>query len=178
MKRRLTKQEQTLWRRAVRDVSPLPSSPLPETRQFAPPKPAAAIKNRATLFKGAAPSTVRGESKSDAFATGDPRTDRHVRRGRMSIDAVFDLHGHTQSSARAALYGFLLEARARRYRCVLIITGKGAQSSYNPGRGILRKRFREWLSEDDFRKHVIRASPAHPRHGGDGAFYVFLKKRP
>ena len=86
-----------------------------------------------------------------------------------------------QVTARAALYGFLLEAAARGHRCVLVITGKGVRpDGFNSGRlgaGILRRRFREWLNEDAFRQHVVRAAPAHPRHGGTGAFYVFLKAR-
>jgi DNA-nicking Smr family endonuclease len=55
----------------------------------------------------------------------------------------------------------------------LVITGKGDPAS--PGSGVLRVRFRDWLAEDALRVRIARASEAHRRHGGAGAFYVFLK---
>ena len=173
MRRRVTPGEDALWRRTVRNVKPLGSAdkgsePLPRSG----PATGLSGKNTSTLTPRAyeAPRPQR----HDPFSAGDPKADRMVRRGRRSIDATFDLHGHTQVTARAALYGFLLEARARGHSCVLIITGKGGSLDH-AGRGVLRTRFRDWLAEDAFRQHIIRAAAAHPRHGGGGAFYVFLK---
>ncbi len=170
--RKLTKDERELWRRAIKDVAPIgresmPSGILPkgtrnqiETSGIAKP-----------------PKEWPGpRGAPDVFSAGDPRFDRNARRGRMPIDAVFDLHGHRQASARMSLYSFLIEAKARGHRCVLVITGKGAREV--AGRqegGVLRRRLRDWLKEDAFRQHIVRASPAHQRHGGEGAFYLFLK---
>lgn len=174
MRRRITPGEKALWQRAVRNVEPLtpvcagqeqlrrpgPSTGLPPDKKLSPLSPRSL--------------NVKKPQRQDPFASGDPKADRLARRGRKSIDATFDLHGHTQVTARAALYGFLLEARARGHGCVLIITGKGGSSGY-AGRGVLRAGFKNWLSEDAFRQHIVRAAAAHPRHGGGGAFYVFLK---
>lgn len=173
MRRRVTPGEKALWQRAVRNVKPLdPADRHSENL----PRPGPAID---LPGKRASPMTPRAydaprPQRHDLFSAGDPKADRMVRRGRKSIDATFDLHGHTQVTARAALYGFLLEARARGHGCVLIITGKGGSLGY-AGRGVLRTRFKDWLAEDAFRQHIIRAASAHPRHGGGGAFYVFLK---
>jgi DNA-nicking Smr family endonuclease len=172
-RRKLNKGEHDLWRRTVRDVAPLrrpgadkAGSPTgPGGISPLPPRPSAAPVQRRT--QSTAP---------DAFSAGDPRFDRHASRGRLPIDATFDLHGHNQASARAALYGFLLEARRRGHRCVLVITGKGAREI--AGRktgGVLQAKLRDWLMEDAFRQHIVRASAAHPRHGGSGAAYLFLK---
>ena len=185
-KRGLTAGERDLWRRVVRDVAPLekpklkPANPVeePPAREasVAPSRP---NKHRGVVTQPAA-SSVAPAPRPCVFSAGDPRIERHVRRGRRTIDATFDLHGHTQASARGALLGFLLEARARGHRCVLVITGKGAPGSAGmagrPSRGVLKTRLQEWLNEPDFRRHVIRASQSDPRHGGGGAFYVFLKK--
>ena len=172
-RRRISPGEEALWRRAVRNVTPLeriPAGPEPLRRAGLstglPAQKTAPIASR--VHETAKPQ------RQDPFSAGDPKVDRLVQRGRKTIDATFDLHGHTQVTARAALYGFLLEARARGHGCVLIITGKGASSGH-AGRGVLRARFKDWLSEDAFRQHVVRAAAAHPRHGGGGAFYVFLK---
>jgi DNA-nicking Smr family endonuclease len=172
-RRKLNKGEHDLWRRTVRDVAPLrrpgadkAGSPTgPGGISPLPPRPSAAPVQRRT--QSTAP---------DAFSAGDPRFDRHASRGRLPIDATFDLHGHNQASARAALYGFLLEARRRGHRCVLVITGKGAREI--AGRktgGVLQAKLRDWLMEDAFRQHIVRASAAHSRHGGSGAVYLFLK---
>jgi DNA-nicking Smr family endonuclease len=107
----------------------------------------------------------------------------------MPVDAVLDLHGHTQRTAYGALLRFVTDAHAHGARCLLVITGKGAPSISagisehsrgeklaGAGRGVLRSRFAGWLEEEPLRRLVSRASPAHQRHGGAGAFYIFLKR--
>jgi len=168
-RRKLSPGEHDLWRRTVRDVAKtgLPTRPAGGSAGIAP------LPHRPS----AAPAQRRAQSISpDVFSAGDPRLDRHASRGRLAIDATFDLHGHNQASARAALYGFLLEARRRGHRCVLVITGKGVrQIAGRKTGGVLQAKLRDWLMEDAFRQHITRASAAHPRHGGSGAVYLFLK---
>jgi len=179
VKRLLTPQEHALWRRSLRGVRPLKSShaPLaPETAGVAKAErsgEAPTVSNRASSRRL---PVKRGEARADPFCAGDPKLERRVRRGRAPIEARLDLHGFRQGPARAALLRFLTEARAKGRRCVLVVTGKGGRYASTPGsNGVLRTRLRGWLSEDAFRQHVARASQAHPRHGGEGAFYVFVK---
>jgi DNA-nicking Smr family endonuclease len=54
-----------------------------------------------------------------------------------------------------------------------VVTGKGKL-----GVGVLRARTPEWLAGPDLRDIVAGVSPADKRHGGDGALYVALKRRP
>ncbi len=73
-------------------------------------------------------------------------------------------------------------------RLVLVITGKGAspfarhtlhgaEHFHAPEReGRLRRLLTEWLHEAEFRAHVSGFQPAHPKHGGGGAFYVKLRR--
>ncbi len=88
----------------------------------------------------------------------------------MEIDAIIDLHGHTQDGARAALASFIDRQRLEHARCVLVITGKGRM-----GAGVLRQRFVDWIAASPIRAHLSGYAPAHPRHGGSGAFYIFLR---
>ena len=78
-----------------------------------------------------------------------------------------------QDGARAALTRFVLSAVAEGRRSVLVITGKGAA-----GDGVLRRRVPDWLAEPPLRAHVAGLSEAHRRHGGEGAYYVALKRPP
>ncbi len=113
----------------------------------------------------------------------DAATQRKLRRGRAAIDGTIDLHGLRQAEAHAVLTAFILQSRERGHRCVLVITGKGtkgerAESPYEaPGPGILRTRLRQWLAEPPLRGLVFGIEEAHPRHGGAGAFYVFIRRK-
>jgi DNA-nicking Smr family endonuclease len=56
---------------------------------------------------------------------------------------------------------------------VLVITGKGIR-----GDGVLRRLTPEWLAAPHLRAVVAGISEAHRRHGGEGALYIALKRRP
>lgn len=122
------------------------------------------------------------------LAAFDRRTSQKMVRGQADIDARIDLHGLSLEMARFHLLDFLGNRRSRGARLVLVITGKGASpfSSHTlhgqvhfdtPEReGKLRRALPRWLEDAAFRQHVIGFQPAHPRHGGGGAFYVKLRK--
>jgi DNA-nicking Smr family endonuclease len=99
---------------------------------------------------------------------------RQVARGRLSIDAVLDLHGMRQSEAERATAAFFARALQRGYRVLLVITGKGSTPGHE-GRGVLRKRFLDGIEFGLYGPRIASVQPAHQRHGGGGAFYVFLK---
>lgn len=98
--------------------------------------------------------------------------EKRVRRGKLDIAATFDLHGHTQLSAARALPAFLMGQQADGARCVLVITGKGRE-----GQGVLRRNFLIWLEAPEARALVSGYAESHPKHGGSGAFYVFLRRK-
>jgi len=102
----------------------------------------------------------------------DRDTERDLRTGTRRIDARLDLHGMTQSAAHAALTQFMAQAAASDARTLLIITGRGKE-----GAGVLRANFRTWLDAMPASRHILDIRRAAPRHGGEGAFYILLKKR-
>jgi DNA-nicking Smr family endonuclease len=91
----------------------------------------------------------------------------HLRRGRLEPEARLDLHGMRESVAYRATLGFLLRAQAERLRLVLVITGKG---------GVLRVRLPLWLGQAELAPLIAGITEAHIRHGGSGAFYVYLRQ--
>jgi len=169
-KRPLTRDDREVWSAVTRGVNPYHGARLCADR---PPHTGVA-KPRAVLAPRivGTPARATPSAKPSAFEAGDPKLDRRAARGRIAIDATLDLHGFTQAAAHLTLQQFFATARARHYRCVLIVTGKGARKD---GGGILRRRFLDWVEERDMRDHITRVSPAHQRHGGAGAFYVFLR---
>lgn len=118
----------------------------------------------------------------------DRRTSQKLTRGNVALDTRIDLHGMGIETARLRLLQFLHSARNKGYRTILVITGKGdspyarhtlhGSSHFDaPERqGRLRRYLAEWLHEPEFRALVSGYQPAHPKHGGGGAFYVRLRR--
>jgi DNA-nicking Smr family endonuclease len=118
----------------------------------------------------------------------DRRTTQRLTRGQFDIERRLDLHGRGIEVARVNLLGFLREAQATGVRNVLIITGKGdspfsrhtlhgAGHFHAPERaGRLRRLVTEWFHEPEFRGLVAGFQPAHPKHGGGGAYYVRVRR--
>jgi DNA-nicking Smr family endonuclease len=139
----------------------------------------------------AAPSsaTRKASAKAKAVHTGvDGRTAERMRRGIAEPDARLDLHGFTEAAAHRALIAFLRSAQMRGHRLALIVTGKGAKSPdpYAPfdleldsrSRGVLKAAVPRWLKEPALAGIVADMREAHRKHGGAGALYVHLRKRP
>jgi len=103
----------------------------------------------------------------------EPNRKRKIAREHAPLDARLDLHGLDQDRARPVLEAFLRRAWADGHRAALVVTGKGKL-----GVGVLRARTPEWLADPALRDIVAGVSPADKRHGGDGALYVALKRRP
>jgi DNA-nicking Smr family endonuclease len=122
------------------------------------------------------------------LASFDRRTAQKLNRGQSEPDARLDLHGEGVETARIKLLHFLASQRHQGSRLVLVITGKGSSPFarhtlhgmshfHSPEReGRLRREVPLWLHEEGFRIHAVGFQPAHPRHGGGGAFYVRLRR--
>jgi DNA-nicking Smr family endonuclease len=136
-------------------------------------------------------ATVKRRSVADvppALAQLDRRTAQRLSRGQIEPEAKLDLHGEGLETARIKLLHFLARERQYGSRHVLVITGKGASPFarhtlhgnthfHTPEReGRLRREVPMWLHEESFRQHAVAFQPAHPKHGGGGAFYVRLRK--
>ena len=111
----------------------------------------------------------------------DPAIRKKVGRGRIDIDGRIDLHGMTQAEARGALHRFIHARFARGDRTVLVITGKGARTDNDyiaamTERGVLRTMLPIWLSEPSLSPMVSGWSVAARGHGGEGAWYVRLRR--
>jgi DNA-nicking Smr family endonuclease len=166
-KRELSADERRLWRRVAESVkSRRPSAREAGSiekpgKQTPPAGPAKSASPPATPRSNASPSPPQNRAN-----------EKRVRRGKLDVDAMLDLHGHTQDGARAALGRFLHAAQRRGDRTVVVITGLGRS-----GEGVLKRRLPEWLGETDLAALVSGYAPTHRAHGGGGAFYVFVKRR-
>ena len=171
MKRRLHPDELRLWRTVASTVRAFGGRSLPEPESTTPIDG----KMARTPAPPAAPATPRPAPPRKAPTAPhviEPNRERRIMLGREAIGARLDLHGMDQDQARAQLDSFLTWAQAEGHRAVLVITGRG-----RAGGGVLRRRVPDWLGEAPLRGLVAGVSIAHRRHGGEGAFYVALKRR-
>ncbi len=161
----LSAEDAALWRRITDSVKPLRPRPQTSPATAAPSAPPPPFRRTATQRSLAGPA-------KPAPPVADRGGEKRVRRGRVDIWGSLDLHGFTQDQARAALIGFLHRARADGGRVVIVVTGKGRGGEM----GVLKARTPDWLSAPELRSLVSGMAPAHAKHGGAGALYVFLRR--
>ena len=111
----------------------------------------------------------------------DGRTAARLKRGAVEPEARLDLHGLTEAVAHQSLLAFLRGSHHRGARLVLVVTGKGTSKPegdlFREARGVLKTAVPRWLKEPAFAPLVTGTAPAHVRHGGAGALYIYLRKR-
>lgn len=194
-RRKLRPDELELWNKVTRQTSKLPKN----LRATAAPKirkseTATPEKQPISTFDLPENLMIRGRAESGPhdlapslhrqFEAAPVRMDRkaygQLKRGKIKPDARIDLHGMTLDRAHAALNRFIFSAHARGHRLVLVITGKGKNRDDGgpiPVRfGVLRHQVPQWLSAPPLASIVLQLSPAHVRHGGEGAYYVYLRR--
>ena len=190
--RHLSAEERALWDLVTRRDKP--ARPAPDVRspvEMAPPKPAPAIPPRDPIRPFQIGQVVSHTSRNDLLPGLTERLARtpvqmdskayvKLKRGKLVPEGRIDLHGMTLAQAHPALIGFILSAHAAGKRLVLVITGKGKlRDDFAPmpaRQGILRHQVPQWLIMAPIGGLVLQIAPAHISHGGEGAYYVYLRK--
>ena len=175
MRRPLRPEESRLWSQVTSTVHPLPGRASAATNLSASPGEALPAPDPAgaPLRLAVSAAAARKPGPASGPKTLEPARRRRISRERDPIGAHIDLHGLGQDAARAALERFVLECWREGQRAVLVITGKGVR-----GDGVLRRLTPEWLAAPHLQAVVAGISEAHRRHGGEGALYIALKRRP
>ena len=184
--RQLAPEEKSLWHHAVRDATPLQPSAVAGGPDPASPFMQSLRKKAKAGPQSVVPLAAGGELRpkltNRPISALDRRTSQKLRNGRIPIDATLDLHGMRQDEAHRRLISFIEGGQRQRYKCVLVITGKGSGSSSDrpwgadAGRGVLRTALPNWLQTEPLSRYVVKYQAAHIHHGGSGAYYLFLRK--
>jgi DNA-nicking Smr family endonuclease len=96
---------------------------------------------------------------------------KKLRTGAMPIDISIDLHGYTIDQAYRFFYKSLHDALSQGMKLMLIITGKGSKEGNS-----IRSQLMNWVNLPEISGHIIYITHAIQKHGGEGAFYVVLRK--
>ncbi|GGX39779.1 DNA mismatch repair protein MutS [Tateyamaria omphalii] len=192
-RRKLRPDEEELWRKVADKTERLhPNKPFhPDDFVTTPPpkpraKPAFKIAPVTGRQSSSKPSTSVNLTPSivDQVATQPVQMDRkaftQMKRGKLKPEGKLDLHGMTLDRAHPALTRFILSAQSQGKRLVLVVTGKGKNRDDDgpiPVRfGVLRHQVPQWLSMPPLSSVVLQVSQANVRHGGGGAYYVYLRR--
>lgn len=192
-RRPLSAEEHDLWHAVARTARPLHSHPPRPPEADPAPEPQPVLHHaRPRLSPFLLGEKVRTAERRDLAPTlpeilgqsplrMDAKTHGKMTRGKLQPEARIDLHGMTLAEAHPELIGFILNAQSQGLRLVLVITGKGKRREDTgpiPQRmGALRHQVPHWLRLPPLAPAVLQVTEAHLRHGGAGAYYVYLRKR-
>ena len=158
------KKNEDIWADAVRDVRPLEKKPPKKGAEE--PQEYVIRPHSGTSY----PARPKGPRHQTSF---DPGLYKKIAAGKVPLDKRLDLHGMTEARAHKILVDVLGVAWSEGRRRVLVITGKGSK-----GGGAIRSVLPKWLSAPNLTPYVSSYAHADLRHGGDGAFYVLLRRLP
>jgi len=185
--KKLSDDEKALWRQVTERIDPMRESFAFEPSIKAKLKSAGAMPQRpkfAAFCVGEKIKTTSFTPIGEASPKGvTPNMDRknfqRLVRGKLDIDGRVDLHGLTQEQAKMMLRTKLMQGHERGKRLILVITGKGKQRTDEFNRqivGVLRQNVPMWLRQPPLSSIVLEVTSAQQRHGGEGAFYVYLRR--
>ncbi len=176
--RALSPEEVELWTRVASTVTPMAGrrqvAAPPPVRVAVRPAPAPQAKETAVAPP---PSIHHRQIGAHGLDTG---WDRKLSRGQLSPDFTLDLHGCTLDAAYSRLVHGLSQARAMGARLVLLVTGRprpADPADRTNRRGAIRAKVIDWLAASEHAHDIAAIRGAHPRHGGQGALYIILKRR-
>ncbi len=173
--RRLSADEDALWRRVMATVRPIkPVSPAAS----APVAPASPVAIAPRPARPPTPRPAPEKRKATPGVTLDGSWDRKLATGTVAPDSSIDLHGHTLDTAYQLLDSALDAAIRRGDRVLLLITGRPPrpESERPHGRGRIRAAVGDWLAASRHAGRIAVVRGAHPRHGGAGALYIVLRR--
>lgn len=171
-KRELSKEEEILWKRAIRDVKPLEhqgvsphlSTPKPKVREDSSPDVETTRRTFKVVYK--TPKIFNKPTISHG-----KKLKKEMSSGNFNADAKIDLHGMTLISAKFTIRTLFEKLQEEGRRKILVITGHGE------GDSTIQREFLFWLEEAPLKNMVLSCSQAHRRQGGEGAWYIILRKR-
>ena len=102
---------------------------------------------------------------------------------KFTITKTIDLHGFTLDEANKNIEKFIFDSYLNNVSKIIVVTGKGLHSKnendpyISKDLGILKYSVPEYINKNsDLMKMIIDIKEAKIQDGGEGAFYIYLKK--
>ncbi|HEY0276114.1 MAG TPA: Smr/MutS family protein [Paenirhodobacter sp.] len=192
-RRGLSDEDRELWARVTASAQAMHPEPPETTGNLQPPPKTAPKppKPPSRLFRLGEAAPLPRDAHDLALPIGedlarrpvmmDRKAHRSMTRGKLEPEARIDLHGMTLAQAHPELIRFILSSQDRGHRLLLVITGKGKRAADDgpiPVRtGVLRHQVPHWLQLPPLNAAILQVTEAHLKHGGSGAYYIYLRRR-
>ena len=122
-------------------------------------------------------------NKKTNFQIESIPVEKKIKKGKILISKKIDLHGYSVNQARKKFFNEIEKCFYSNKRCILFITGKGSVKKENDHPqdtmlyyGKIRNNFLNWVNHNTVQSKILNVQQANTKTGGDGAFYVYLRK--
>ena len=113
------------------------------------------------------------------------KINKKLKKGKIPPDQKIDFHGMSLVEAEELLCNTVISCYNTNKRCILFITGKGINKKEVDYRnetklyyGKIRSAFSSWIRKPEIEKYILSVEQASLAYGADGAFFVYLRKKP
>jgi len=128
---------------------------------------------------------TKTHTKKSEFSLESINIKKNIKKGSFKIDKKIDFHGKTLLESEEQFSNVVVSCYNDGIRCLLFITGKGVFKTRNSDwedkpklyHGVIRSALIGWVKSSKFSKYILSCEPASFEDGGDGAFYVYLRKK-
>jgi DNA-nicking Smr family endonuclease len=142
------------------------------------------IKKKILKQKKIMTPNVNTSNKKSKFFLEKIDLKKGIKKGSFHIDKKIDFHGKSLLESEDQFNNTIIDSYNSGQRCMLFVTGKGLFKSKNYEEsekpklyhGIIRSSFIQWAKSQKLSKYILSFEQASIEHGGDGAFYVYLRK--
>ena len=112
-----------------------------------------------------------------------PDKDNNLKEKKIIKTKLIDLHGYTLEQANKTIEQFILHSFSKNVGKIIVVTGKGlhSQNEKNPyvskDLSILKYSVPQFINNNnELTKIINEIKEAEIEDGGEGAFYIYLKK--
>ena len=107
---------------------------------------------------------------------------KKLKKNKIPINRKIDFHGCSLNEAKKSFLNTINDCFSKNFRCILFITGKGSVKKNDHPQdtmlyyGKIRNNFLNWINHNAVQSKILNVQQANTKTGGDGAFFVYLRK--
>jgi len=141
-----------------------------------------AYKNKTTHVQGSKTEAIK---KQPEYKLENVNIKKGIKKRSINIDKKIDFHGKTLLDSEELFSNTIISCYNKGLRCLLFVTGKGLykttgfQENDKPKlyHGVIRSALINWVKSKKFSQYILSYGAASIEHGGEGAFYVYLRRK-
>ena len=129
--------------------------------------------------------TTTGKKQNNKNKIEITKINKKLKKGKISPNKKIDFHGMSLIEAEELLCNTVISCYNTNKRCILFVTGKGVNKKETDYRnetrlyyGKIRGAFSSWIRKPEIEKYILGVEQASMGFGADGAFFVYLRKKP